>query len=141
MNIKLTKEGTEATEQEFSFDKLFECLSEEEQMNLSIYLNCIIETIEAQLGDEQSGPDFDLRQRGDHPFDNRFGGHAGGRGFHGRDFGPRVGMQGGYSSDGQFDPRSEMGHRLGMMPFGRRPGVNRGHGECPAPSQKKPDEE
>ena len=38
------------------------------------------------------------------------------------------------SSDGQFDPRSEMGHRPGMMPFGRRPGMNRGHGECPAPS-------
>ncbi|HWQ42221.1 MAG TPA: MarR family transcriptional regulator [Desulfosporosinus sp.] len=136
MNIKLTKEGTEATEQEFSFDKLFECLSEEEQMNLSIYLNRIIETIEAQLGDEQPGPDFDPRKRGGNPFDDRFGGHAGARGFHGRDFDPRGGMQ-----DGQFDPRSEMGHRPGMMPFGRRPGMNRGHGECPAPSQKKSDED
>jgi len=134
MNIKLTKEGTEATtEHEFSFDKLFECLSEEEQMNLSIYLSRIIETIEAQLGDEQPGPDFDPREPSGNPFDHRFGGHAGGRGFHGRDFDPRGSMQ-----DGQFDPRSEMGHRPGMMPFGRRPVMNR---ECPAPSQKKPDEE
>ncbi|TGE31745.1 MarR family transcriptional regulator [Desulfosporosinus sp. Sb-LF] len=114
MNIKLTKEGTEATtEQEFSFDKLFECLSEEEQINLSIYLNRIIETIEAQLGDEQPGPGFDPRQRGGNPFDPRFG----------------------------FDPHSEMGHGPGMMPFGRSPGMNRGHGEWPAPPQKKPDEE
>ena len=114
MNIKLTKEGTEATtEQEFSFDKLFECLSEEEQMNLSIYLSRIIETIEAQLGDEQPGPGFDPRQRGGNPFDHRFG----------------------------FDRRSVMGHPPGMMPFGRHPGMNRGHGECPAPTHKKPDEE
>lgn len=141
MNIKLTKEGTEATEQEFSFDKLFECLSEEEQKNLSIYLNRIIETIEAQLGDEQPGPDFDPRQRGGHPFDDRFSGPAGPRGFHGRDFDPRGSMQDGYSRDGQFGPRSEMGHRPGMMPFGRRPGMNRGHEEGPAPTQKKPDEE
>ncbi|SPF38852.1 hypothetical protein SBF1_1990014 [Candidatus Desulfosporosinus infrequens] len=40
--------------------------------------------------------------------------------------------------DGQFDPRSEMGHRPGMMPFGHRPGMNR---ECPAPSQRKPNED
>ncbi|MHB8077116.1 MarR family winged helix-turn-helix transcriptional regulator [Desulfosporosinus fructosivorans] len=137
MNIKLTKEGTEATEQEFSFDKLFECLNEEEQMNLSIYLNRIIETIEAQLGDEQSGPDFDPRQRVVNPFYDRFGGHTGPRGFHGRDFDHRGGMQDGYSRNGQFDPRSEMGHRPGMT----RPGMNRGHGEGPAPSQKKLDEE
>lgn len=61
MNIKLSKEGMEVVsiaEQEFSFDKLFECLGEEEQKNLSGYLRRIIETLEAQLGDEQPQGDF-----------------------------------------------------------------------------------
>lgn len=142
MNIKLTKEGIEATEatgQEFSFDKLFECLSEEEQKNLSGYLSRIIETLEAQLGDEQPEPDFDPRERGANPFDGRFGRYsnwADGRG---------------YPGDGQFDPRFEMGrNHPGNMPFGRRAdgmqfgprhGMSRGHGGRPAPSQDKPDEE
>lgn len=68
MNIKLTKEGaevTEAVEQEFSFDKSFKCLSEEEQKNLSGYLSRIIETLEAQLDDEQPELDFDPRERGE----------------------------------------------------------------------------
>lgn len=117
MNIKLTKEGDEATgstEQEFSFDKLFECLSVEEQKNLSGYLDRIIGTLETQLVDERPEPDFDPRLRGSNPFDDRFRGHhnwAGGRE---------------YPGDGQFGPR---------------PGMNRGHGERPARSQDKPDEE
>lgn len=139
MNIKLTKEGTEATEQEFSFDKLFECLSEEEQMNLSIYLGRIIETIEAQLSDEDPEPDFAPCERGGNPFDERFGGHphwAGGRGFHGR--GPHGGGPHGRRShgggfDGQFDPRLERGPR---------PGMRQGRGERPGSSaQEKPNEE
>lgn len=46
MNIKLTNEGIGAiggAEREFSFDKLFECLSIDEQKNLSGYLRRIIE--------------------------------------------------------------------------------------------------
>lgn len=73
MNIKLTKEGTEATEEiekKFSFDELFDCLSEEEQKNLSSNLNRIIETLEAQIGDEQI-------ERGGNPFGDHFGGHHG----------------------------------------------------------------
>ncbi len=78
MNIKLTKEGSEATEQEFSFEKLFECLNEEEQNNLGGYLSRIIETIEAQLGDDTSEPFLDPRERGRHidprmAMDRRFG--------------------------------------------------------------------
>jgi DNA-binding MarR family transcriptional regulator len=62
MNIKLTTEGIGAVgapKQEFNFDKLFECMSQEEQKNLSGYLRRIIETLEAQLGDEQPLPAFD----------------------------------------------------------------------------------
>jgi DNA-binding MarR family transcriptional regulator len=83
MNIKLTKEGlkaTESTEQEFSFDKLFECLSEEEQKTMSGFLDRIIKTLETQLGDEESEFNFDPRLRGGNPFDRPF------------QFGPRPGM-------------------------------------------------
>lgn len=111
MNIKLTKEGAAATEQEFSFDKLFDCLSEAEQHNLSSYLNRIIETIEVELGDEQ--PDFDPRDRGNNPFRDDFGGFAGGREFPG----------------GDFDPHSGRGHH---------PGMNRA---WPVPSPKESDED
>lgn len=72
LNIKLTKEGEEATaestESEFSFDKVFECLNEEEQQNLSCYLDRIIMTLETQVEDEPSEPDFDPRMRGRNPF-------------------------------------------------------------------------
>nr|WP_157863085.1 MarR family transcriptional regulator [Desulfofarcimen acetoxidans] len=134
MNIKLTKEGAEATEQEFSFDKLFECLNEEEQMNLSIYLSRIIETIEAQLGDEQFEPGFDPRIRRGNPFDARFGRHhnwGGDRRFYSRDFNPCGGMQDGWPGNGEFefDPRLVMGHNPGMMLLGRRPGMSRGRVE------------
>ncbi|MGV8907212.1 MAG: MarR family winged helix-turn-helix transcriptional regulator [Acetobacterium sp.] len=111
MNIKLTKVGTEATEQEFSFDKMFEYLNEEEQMNLSCYLNRIIETIEAQLGDEPS--DCDPRERVGNLFEGRFGGYPDGRRFHGSD----------------FDQRSEMRHHSGM------------NSEWPDPSAKKSDDD
>ncbi|MCO1602071.1 MarR family winged helix-turn-helix transcriptional regulator [Desulfosporosinus nitroreducens] len=83
MNIKLTKEGieaTESTEQEFSFDKLFECLSEEEQKTMSGFLDRIIKTLETQLGDEEPEFSFDPRLRGGNPFDQPF------------QFGPRRGM-------------------------------------------------
>jgi DNA-binding MarR family transcriptional regulator len=136
-NIKLIREedeATEATEKEFSFDKLFDCLSEEEQKNLSDYLSRIIETLEAQLGDEQPGPDFDPRQRGA----NRFAEY------------PHMTDGRNYSGNGRFDPRLEMGwNRPGNMPFRRRPdmrhdprtGMNREHRERTDQSQDKSDEE
>ncbi len=82
LNIKLTKEGEEATaesaEQEFSFDKVFECLDEDEQRNMSNYLDKIISTLELQVVDVQSEPNFDIHIRGRNPFDGlgdpRFGG-------------------------------------------------------------------
>lgn len=67
MNIKLTKEGMEAIntpEQEFSFDSVFDCLNEEEQKNLSNYLERMIKTLESQLDDEQLEPEYDPRMRG-----------------------------------------------------------------------------
>lgn len=143
MNIKLTKEGAEAAtvseENEFSFDRLFECLSEQEQQNLSNYLGRIIETLEAQLGDEQPETDFDPRLHEENPFGGKHGGH------------PNWGGGRGYAGEGQYDPRFDMmrGHP-GDMPFGHRPdgtqfghhrGMGRGHGKYPAQSQDKTDEE
>ncbi len=73
LNIKLTKEGeeatTESTEPEFSFDKVLECLNDEEQQNLSSYLDRIIKTLESQVDDEQSEPDITHRMRGVNPFE------------------------------------------------------------------------
>jgi DNA-binding MarR family transcriptional regulator len=93
MNIKLTEEGIKATEateqQEDKFDKLFECLSEEEQRNLSNYLDRIIESLESHFGGEQSEDDFipqpprplpfegPLGRDDRHPFGKHFGhGHG-----------------------------------------------------------------
>ncbi len=124
LNIKLTKEGTEATqsvEQGFSFDNLFECLNKEEQENLSSYLNRIIETLEAQLGDELPQSDLDPRERGGNPFDNHLV------------MQPNCPDRREFSRDGQFDPRIEMGLN--------HPGMSRGQGEHPTQSQDKPDEE
>lgn len=120
MNIKLTKEGsevTESTEQEFSFENLFECLSKEEQKNMSDYLNRIIETIEANLGDEQTEPDFDPRQRGGNLSDYRF------------------------EMGGNHPGNMPFGRRPDNMQFGPRPGMSRGRVERPAQSQDKPSEE
>lgn len=112
LNIKLTEEGTRATqsdEQEFSFDKLFECLSEEEQKNLSDYLSRIIETLETELGSEQAERDFDPRMHGENPFDHHFRGHNN----------KECGR--GYSAE-QYDPRFERGRQhAGNIPFERRP--------------------
>jgi DNA-binding MarR family transcriptional regulator len=58
MNIKLTQKGREITEQEFSYDKIFDCLSEEEQVKLSDYFNRIIETFIAELGEAPPDPVF-----------------------------------------------------------------------------------
>lgn len=128
MNIKLTKEGTEATEtmdQDFSFDKLFECLSEEEQKNLSSYLSRIIETLEARLDDEQPDPRFDPRLRRGNPFERHFDGP----------FRGQPGPDGRRSRHGGFDPR--MGHHHGMgWGHGMRP-----DGMYPASPEDKPDQE
>lgn len=104
MNIKLTKEGTEATEEiekKFSFDELFDCLSEEEQKNLSSNLNRIIETLEAQIGDEQT-------ERGGNPFGDRFGEHHGRMPF------------GRHSVDFPFDHHPGMGRGHGERPDSSR---------------------
>lgn len=86
MNIRLTKEGDEAaesSEQEFSFDMVFECLNDEEQRNLSNYLDRIINTLESQ--DKKPESDFDPRLRGgggqNFPSDLYNSGRPEGRGF------------------------------------------------------------
>lgn len=97
MIIKLTQEGAEATKaegQDINFDNLFECLSEEEQKNLSGYLGRIIETLEAKLGAEQFPLDFGPCGRGGHPFGGHFRGHhhcGGRRGAHGGGGGRQIG--------------------------------------------------
>jgi len=108
LNIKLTKEGEEATaeskEPEFSFDKVFECLNDEEQQNLSSYLDSIIRKIESQVNDDQSEFDSDTRSgippvQGD--FDPRVRG--------GREFPDGI-EKGGRARNKQFDPRHDMNH-------------------------------
>jgi DNA-binding MarR family transcriptional regulator len=73
LNIKLTKEGEEAveesTESDFSFDKVLECLNDDEQQNLGIYLDRIIETLESYVDEEMSEPNIALRMRGVNPLD------------------------------------------------------------------------
>ncbi|MBP9478421.1 MAG: MarR family transcriptional regulator [Sebaldella sp.] len=87
MNIKLTDEGAKVTEHQNSFEKLFNCLNEEEQEILSGYLNRITEGLEKQFsedgldyhGDEdrhgRHGRDFDPRERRHHrhPHEDHFG--------------------------------------------------------------------
>lgn len=90
MMIKLTEAGNEATEQEFRFDNLFECLSEEEQKNLSDYLDRIIKVIEAELSEERPEPHFG-RQFGGFGFKDHFRRHPGwpgSEGFGREGFGP-----------------------------------------------------
>jgi DNA-binding MarR family transcriptional regulator len=58
VNIKLTEKGRAVTEQEFSYDKIFDCLSEEKQVNLSNYFSRIIETFVRELGEEPPEPVF-----------------------------------------------------------------------------------
>lgn len=137
MNIKLTKEGdkaTESSEQEFSFDNVFECLNDEEQQNLSDYLDRIINTLESQVDDEQWKSGFDPGYRGGNPFENHFGDHANlneRRGPHGggpqleRHFDPRFGVEhnfpgdfhnGGQPGERGFDPHNEMSHGYGEDP-------------------------
>jgi len=138
--IKLTPEGTELTEsdnKEFNFDKMFECLSAEEQKNLSSYLTRIIETLEAELCIEQSEHYFDSRQRDINSFGDRFGRHW------------PDGKE--YPSAGQYDPRFEIKqnhpdnmpfeHRMNDMQFGPHPGMSRRYGKRPAQSTDNPEEE
>lgn len=119
MNIKLTKEGEEATistEQEFSFDKIFECLKEEEQQNFSNYLSRIIHTLELQIEEDGPEKEFEHGFHGGHHFGHPMGhppigreerGPHHGRGFHrgkgpehNRGFGPHRGCE--FDFSGQF---------------------------------------
>lgn len=108
MNIKLIKEdeATEESEQDFSFDKVFECLNDEEQQNFSNYLDRIINLLESQVGDEYFGTDYDPRLRGGNPFEERFGNHAnmhGGRGPHEEGAHGRGPHRGRFPMHGKFD--------------------------------------
>ena len=61
MNIRLTQAGLEAVEQReqgVDTNKLFACLNEEEQESLSGYLDRIIASLEAQVGNDPAEPGF-----------------------------------------------------------------------------------
>jgi DNA-binding MarR family transcriptional regulator len=98
LNIKLTKEGEEATaestESEFSFDKVFECLNDEEQQNLSSYLDRIIRTLESQVNDEQTELDFDPRMKDRNPYHGKGNPRFGGRNLFDERFGDQENMNG-----------------------------------------------
>ena len=120
MMIRLSEAGSEATEQEFSFDKLFECLNEEEQKCLNSYLNRIIETLEAELSEERPDPDFNHNFTGHH-FNDQSRRHP---------YGPARGE---YPNGGPFDPRFGMSRS--------QSDEKRGHGKRQASTQDKPDED
>jgi DNA-binding MarR family transcriptional regulator len=127
LNIKLTKEGEEATaestESEFSFDKVFECLNDEEQQNLSSYLDSIIRTLESQVNEEQSELDFDPRMRGGNPYHGKGDPRFGGRNPFVERFGDQANMNGAREPrsgippvQGDFGPWHEMNHNYGGNP-------------------------
>lgn len=72
INIKLTEEGKQATVEELDFRNLFQCLNEEEQNNLSIYLQRIIKSLGEELGDIDEHGVHMHGHRGN-PFHNHFG--------------------------------------------------------------------
>ncbi|MEK0316663.1 MarR family winged helix-turn-helix transcriptional regulator [Cohnella sp. 56] len=122
MNVKLTEAGAQAAEEmekrQEDHNKLFDCLSEEEQSNLSAYLNKLIEELDRQLG-EDGGDDgmFENMRGGRGPWGPGFGHHGRGRGGHRRD-----GERG-------FDPRDGRHRR---PPFGGGGGYPQpGHGRYP----------
>ncbi|MFC3800707.1 MarR family winged helix-turn-helix transcriptional regulator [Cohnella sp. GCM10012308] len=107
MNVKLTEAGSQAAEemekQQENHNKLFECLSEEEQRTMGEYLDRLIGELERQLvgTDGQDGRDDDRR---------------GGRGLHGHGFGPR-----GFDPHGRgYGEHPERGRGHGFDPNGGR---------------------
>jgi len=140
--IKLTESGAEASVsdgQEFSFDKVFEGLNEEEIKNLSDYLHRIIKTLEDQLGDDTLEDHFDPRRRGEHPFGDRVGQH--GMWPEGREqpgagpFDPRFGMGQGYPGNMPFGPGME------GMPADPRAGRSRGREKGSGQPKGNPDQD
>ena len=80
MDIRLTEKGIEAANQDepqLGFDALFNCLSEEEQSNLSEYLDRIIGEIEKQFGDGQTEAEYHWGGDLEHGFGFEHHGHGG----------------------------------------------------------------
>ena len=104
MIIKLTPKGAESFDEidddHLDINKLFGCLNEEEQKNLSDYLLRIIEELESQL--KELGIDI---HRGSHP-------HGGWPG------GPRFTPDGGNHDPSSFDRWEQFRERHGFMPGG-----------------------
>jgi len=96
MIVNLTQAGKDTQIQEFSFDRVFDCLKEEEKQTLSSYLQRLIVSLEEDLGTQDSESREGYRRRGGNPFGgnpferggNRFG--PGGNPFerNGNSFGP-----------------------------------------------------
>ncbi|MFD2333477.1 MarR family winged helix-turn-helix transcriptional regulator [Cohnella sp. GCM10020058] len=103
MNVKLTEAGAQAAEemekQQENHNKLFECLSEDEQRTMGEYLDRLIAELERQLAGAEGleGRDDDRRGGRGHP----------GHGFGPRGFDPRSRGHGGHPEHGRghgFDP-------------------------------------
>ena len=80
MDIRLTEKGTEAANQDEpqpGFDALFSCLSEEEQANLSEYLDRIIAELEKQFVDDQKESGYHWDGNYEHGFGFEHHGHGG----------------------------------------------------------------
>lgn len=72
INIKLTKAGREVAGQEISYDRIFDCLNNEEQDHLSEYFKRIIETFITELGEEPHEEDNAPHLPGVQPFEDHF---------------------------------------------------------------------
>lgn len=127
MNVKLTEAGAQAAEeiekQQESHNKLFDCLSEDEQRTMGEYLDRLIGELEKQLVGEDV-----VAGRGDDHRDGH-GHHGHGHGFGPRGFDPRGRGRGGHPGHGGhgFDPNggrhrrpSFGGEGWGMRPKPRR---------------------
>ncbi len=123
INIKLTEEGKQATVEELDFRNLFQCLNEEEQNNLNVYLQRIIKSLEEELGDIDEH-DVHMHGHRGNPFHNHFGrpgrggNPLGGLGHGGNPFG-------GHENKENTFHNYFAGHEHGGNPF-------EGHGENPS---------
>lgn len=115
MLVKLTEKGKSEQQEDWTPGALFTCLSEDEQNTFSNYLDRIIASIEAQLGEEA---DEDERDWWSHGGRKRMGDEK---------FERLAAMgRGGFAHGEEFDPRHFCGR--GGFPHGGRHGGRNGDG-------------
>ncbi|QNK40672.1 MarR family winged helix-turn-helix transcriptional regulator [Caproicibacter fermentans] len=110
MLVKLTEKGKNEQQQEWNPDAIFNCLSEEEQEAFGAYLDRVIHSIEANLGEEMDEDEREwwMREARERMGDERFERFAAMRqaGFMMRGFDPHGGFDDFHGGrDGRFKRR------------------------------------